>query len=79
MEFKEFIEESIKEQIKTRIEEEIEKEVEKFRQILTHRKDQYIGAIMQGISIMHEHYENRIHYRITFENIDRIDRLEEYR
>lgn len=77
MEFKEFVEEAIKGPIKTRIEEEIEKEVERFRNILTHRKDQYIGAIMQGINVMHEHYENKIHYRITFENIDRIDKLEE--
>ena len=69
----EFIKKAIEEQIRTGIEKEIDEEVKKFRKILTDRKDQYVGMIIRGISIYHEQLLNGVNYKITFQNINKVE------
>lgn len=73
--FEDMIKEQVKNVISVRIDIEIERQVEKFRKKLEDRKDDYIAEVLKGIRIYHErdmHYE-RMNYKITFENIYRLE------
>lgn len=78
------MEDLIEFQIKTNVEcliretvnEQINKKVEEFRELLENRKDAYTAEVMKGIRIVHERNVGSlgVNYKITFENIYKIDK-----
>lgn len=72
---------SVKEIVRSKIDKEIDEKVEKFRRELEDRKDDYIAEVMKGIRIYHERNigSEGINYKITFENIYRLEKVEEER
>lgn len=75
------IEERIRCIITEEVNKEINKKVDNFRKELEDRKDKYIAEVIKGIKIEHEqdHYNNMINYRVTFENIYRIEEVQDER
>ncbi len=65
---------SVKQLVSVNIQNEIDEKVKKFREELEFRKDKYIAEVMKGIRICHERNMNGINYKITFENIVRLEK-----
>lgn len=72
---------SVKEIVRAKIDEEIEKKVKQFKRELEDRKDNYIAEVMKGIRIYHERDIGSmgVNYKILFENVYRIEKVEEER
>ena len=70
-----YLKDSLKKIISDRVDEEIEKKVDEFKMQLVDRKNQYISEIMKGIQIIYEQntMDLSMNYKITFENITRIE------
>ena len=75
------IKESILKCVQEKIDNEINQEIEKFKRKLEDRKDDYIAEVMKGIRIYHERDigSEGINYRIIFENIYRLEKVDEER
>lgn len=70
-----YLKESLKKIITDRVDEEIEKKADDFKRELVDRRNQYISEIMKGIQIIYEQnpMDLSMNYKITFENITRIE------
>ena len=72
---------SVKEIVRSKIDKEIDEKVEKFRRELEDRKDDYIAEVMKGIRIYHgrDIGSEGMNYKIIFENVYRLEKVEEER
>lgn len=70
---------SVKQIVSETIQQEIDKKVEDFKRELEDRKDNYISEVMKGIRIYHERDTDSmgVNYRIIFENVTRLEKVEE--
>lgn len=70
-----YLKDSLKKIITDKVDEEIEKKADDFKRQLIDRRNQYISEIMKGIQIIYEQnpMDLSMNYKITFENITRID------
>ena len=62
--------------VRQNISKRIDEQVEIFRKELEDNKEQYIAEVMKGIRIMHiqEPGEWTMNYKITFENVTRLEK-----
>lgn len=74
MNLDEIIKNIIKNKIGDKLDKMIEQETSDFYNKLVREKDNYMSEIMQSIRIIHEqsHLDNKVDYRITFENVYKI-------
>ena len=70
-----YLKDSLKKIITDKVDKEIEKKVNDFKRELVDRRNQYISEIMKGIQIIYEQnpMDLSMNYKITFENITRIE------
>lgn len=71
---------AIKDNVEMLVREDIDKHinerVENFRRELEYNKERYVGEVMKGISIVHYQQpgEFTMNYKVTFENVVRLER-----
>lgn len=74
-----YLKDSLHNLVAMNVDEEINKKVKEFEKQLIDKRNQYISEIMKGIQIIHQQEPtlNCIDYKIIFENVQRIEKVEE--